>query len=217
MKGPTVKGPTVKGPTLFRSSSNLVEAVRSAWKEEPIRVGATLLFVAISLFGAKEYMYARGYRVQGGGSAALGIYRLEGGVHRPLERGDMVAVCLDGWPALMAKERGYLPLGSCPSGITPILKEVRGVAGDRIRVVEGRLVIGLERQPPLSETDSEGRTLEPVRDWGGVVPEGEVWLTGLTRRPRSWDSRYFGPIPESWVLSLVEPVQLIRGSPPGWT
>jgi type IV secretory pathway protease TraF len=37
-----------------------------------------------------------------------------------------------------------------------------------------------------------------------IVPKGMVWLYG--NEPRSFDSKYYGPVPESNVLALLKPV-----------
>ena len=60
------------------------------------------------------------------------------GIHqrvRPaVERGAWVAVCLESDAAELARERGYVIDGSCPSGLTPVFKRVVGIPGDRIRI-----------------------------------------------------------------------------------
>jgi conjugative transfer signal peptidase TraF len=72
-----------------------------------------------------------GYRVNLTPSLPVGLYRF---VKGPLQRGQIVAFCLDD-PAFvqLARERDYLAAGSCPSGLRPLLKEIAGLAGDNIR------------------------------------------------------------------------------------
>lgn len=57
----------------------------------------------------------------------------------------------------------------------------------------------------VAEHDSAGRTLQHV-EWGRhVVRPNEVWVFGFND-PRSWDARYFGPIPISSVRGNLKPV-----------
>jgi type IV secretory pathway protease TraF len=44
-----------------------------------------------------------------------------------------------------------------------------------------------------------------VPDGRYVIPPGEVWLVS-TFSPRSWDSRYFGPVPASAIVSALTPL-----------
>jgi type IV secretory pathway protease TraF len=53
--------------------------------------------------------------------------------------------------------------------------------------------------------DSIGRRLPHV-PWGRrQVAPGEVWLFGF-HNVRSWDARYFGPVPLSEVRAALKPV-----------
>ena len=53
--------------------------------------------------------------------------------------------------------------------------------------------------------DSTGRALRHVA-WGKrQVGTDEVWLFGFNNR-RSWDSRYFGPVPSGALRGAVQPV-----------
>ena len=53
--------------------------------------------------------------------------------------------------------------------------------------------------------DSIGRPLPHVA-WGRYrVAPGEVWLFGF-HNSRSWDARYFGPIPLSGVRGVLKPI-----------
>ena len=53
--------------------------------------------------------------------------------------------------------------------------------------------------------DSKGRPLGRVPDGRYAVRPGEVWLIS-TYSPRSWDSRYIGPVPASTIVSALRPV-----------
>jgi type IV secretory pathway protease TraF len=63
---------------------------------------------------------------------------------------------------------------------------------------------------PLRQ-DSDGRPLMRVPDGRYVVHRGEVWIVS-TFSPRSWDSRYFGPVPTSAIVSALSPVWVFKES-----
>lgn len=144
-------------------------------------------------------------RINWSGSAPLGLYATS--VKTSLSRADLVVVCLQGTLATRGRARGYLAAGSCPNGTSPILKQVFAIAGDEVElrgetfVVNGQ-VIGRSRR--LGE-DSRGRPLEALPFGRNVVREGEIWVLGIYRA-RSWDSRYFGPIPVSSVVGVARPI-----------
>ena len=138
-------------------------------------------------------------------AASAGVYRLA--ADEPLKRGALVAACL---PANVAQEglaRGYLRTGACPGGAEPVAKLIAALPGDTVEVERGWVAINGARLPHsrVAERDSAARTLPHV-PWGqrSVAP-GEVWLFGF-HDPRSWDGRYFGPIPISNVRGMLKPV-----------
>ncbi len=75
-------------------------------------------------------------------------------------------------------------------GLTPLIKPVAAVAGDRIEQgpqglrINGVLVAQSKKRPKVPDFQVP---------WSYVVPAGHVLL--LSPRPQSFDSRYFGPVP----------------------
>lgn len=57
---------------------------------------------------------------------------------------------------------------------------------------------------PLTH-DSTGRPLKPWAFGRFTVSPGTVWVAS-SHHPRSYDSRYFGPIPSSCIRSHVRPL-----------
>src|SRR5881628_3547975 len=136
-------------------------------------------------------------------SAPLGLYRR---VDQPVVRGVLVVACVPPAAARLARVRGYLAGGSCPGGTQPVLKRVGAVPGDLVDLEPYGLAVNRERLPDSAPavSDSRGRPL-PHAPWGRtVVAPGEVWLMGVGTT-RSWDSRYFGPVPLDHVHA-VRPV-----------
>jgi signal peptidase I len=88
-----------------------------------------------------------------------------------------------------------------------VLKVIGGLSGDEVDVESGWIAVNGKRLDNSATVtrDSVGRLLTHVV-WGKrrVAPE-EVWLFGLNNR-RSWDSRYFGPIPLRAIRGVAEPL-----------
>ena len=135
-------------------------------------------------------------------SLPLGVYRP---IDAPVTRGAIVVVCLPLAIGRLARERGYLGYGPCPGHVERLGKRVAAVAGDTVETfaegvrINGFLIPGSRRL----ERDSRGRRL-PVAERKIVVRPGELFLLA-TDNPRSFDSRYFGPVAvaDPIVVALV--------------
>jgi conjugative transfer signal peptidase TraF len=135
-------------------------------------------------------------------SCAKGFYRVVDG---PLRRGELVAACLSANAGQEGLARGYLGRGDCPGGAEPVLKVIAGLRGDQVDVEAGWISVNGERlaRSATIARDSAGRLLTHVA-WGKrQVGRDEVWLVGLNNL-RSWDSRYFGPIPLRAIRGVAE-------------
>jgi conjugative transfer signal peptidase TraF len=133
---------------------------------------------AVLLAAALSYAWSAGYRFNVTPSLSTGIYKLSPGAPG---RGDCAVFCLEGEFAELARERGYLQAGSCPSGLRPLVKQVAGLPGDTI---PGDLAI--------RPADSLGRIMPSILP-EGIIPPGMALL--LTEHPGGFDSRYFGLAP----------------------
>ena len=126
-------------------------------------------------------------------AAPAGVYRV---VSAEFQRGDLVAACL---PIAIAQEglaHGYLRTGACAGNAEPVGKIVSALAGDVVEIEPGWVTVNGVRfkHSAIAARDSAGRPLLHV-GWGTYrVGAGQVWLFGFNDR-RSWDSRYFGPVP----------------------
>ena len=162
------------------------------------------LFVAagllIVLFAAG---WSGGLRINTTPSEPLGLWRIV-----PLSRsvlpGETVFVCPPDNAAMHeARERGYLRPGLCSGGFGPLIKTVIAVAGQRVDVTDHIAVDGVPIPGSrIIEKDAQGRPLR--HDQSRRVRPGEVYLH--SDFIGSWDSRYFGPVPESGVLGLAQEV-----------
>lgn len=133
-------------------------------------------------------LYAGGLRWNVTASAPRGFYA----VTDPAQA-SYLSFCPD--DGGLSAQRGYRPYGLCPDLRESILKPITAKPGKWVRVtpqgtwIDGRL---LPNTAPLA-VDSRGRTLTPWPFGDYRLGLGEFW-TVSSYDPRSYDSRYFGPV-----------------------
>jgi conjugative transfer signal peptidase TraF len=143
------------------------------------------------------------FRVNTTPSYALGLWRIERPV-APIKVGDLVFICMPAGPGLtLGLERGYLRSGLCPGGAGPLIKTVAALPGEHVEVRRAVTVGGRAlAHSGVRLIDAEGRALDAYS--GGVVPPGHLYLH--SDYAGSYDSRYFGPLPDAGLLGLARPV-----------
>jgi conjugative transfer signal peptidase TraF len=137
-------------------------------------------------------------------AAPAGIYRV---IDSPPARGVLVAACLPIAVARTGLTRGYLGAGDCPAGAEPVAKMIGAMPGDGVEVEPDWVAVN-DMKFTNSQTaarDSAGRQLAHVPSGARRVGEGEVWLFGFNNI-RSWDARYFGPVPLANVRGVLRPL-----------
>lgn len=152
---------------------------------------------------------AGGLRVNASPSMPIGLWREAAPGNEPIPRGSVVIACPPEDAARLAVARGYLASGDCPGGSQPLLKPVGATAGDMVVVAPGALIAPDLGPLPILPADGAGRPLESAPLGVHRVGAGEVWLLS-DESPRSWDARYFGPIPRAAVRGIATPVLVRR-------
>ncbi len=151
-------------------------------------------------------------RVNVSPSLPRGFYcRLPG---RRLTAGTLVTLCLPPGASALYRDHARAPTGSCPDRLPPFLKAVAATGGDPVTFRPEGLRVAGELLPASAprRLDSAGRVL-PHFPYGTYrLPPGTVWL--YAPEPRSFDSRYFGPLPAAVVLYPVMPLWLFAPPPP---
>ena len=149
---------------------------------------------------------AFGIRLNTSPSLPFGLYRVTTDTSAPL-----VEFCPMEPVASLANARGYRQAGSCPDGGTPLMKPIVARGGDIVDVTAAGVAVNgsqLRNSSALSR-DTAGRPLTPWADGRYVVPAGMVWLIS-DYHPRSFDSRYFGPVSEALIKEHVRPLLVLR-------
>jgi signal peptidase I len=81
------------------------------------------------------------------------------------------------------------------------VKRVVGLPGDRLRIEDGRVIRNGKPEPDAyaSPCDGQAGCTFPGTI---VVPRGDYYMMG-DNRPDSDDSRYWGPVPASWLIGTA--------------
>lgn len=144
-------------------------------------------------------------------SVPVGIYRLAPPSARMrIQRGALVAVCLPAVAAELGRLRGYLSLGVCPHHTEPLLKIIAAVAGDYLAIsATGVAVDGCFLPNSRALTlDAAGRPLRPWPEGRYRLRRGQLWL--YADNARSWDSRYWGPVPAIAVVGSARQIVVVN-------
>lgn len=148
--------------------------------------------------------YILGMRINDTRSVAKGVYW---SVDEPIGRGRYVTFCPPDTAVFrMARHRGYISIGFCPSNYAGLMKFVAGVPGDTYRFTEDGLYINealIANTKPIHE-DGSGDKL-PVLSETGKLGQGEYILMG-NAVANSFDARYYGIINQDRIQSVVIPL-----------
>jgi conjugative transfer signal peptidase TraF len=149
--------------------------------------------------------YTLGLRWNATSSMARGLWRVTA-FHHPVRSEDVV-LCLPEAAGRLGRARGYLDAGDCPGETEPLIKTLAAVPGDRVVVSGDGITINGTPVPgskPLPRDDL-GRPLTAADPGIYVVGDGEAWIIGGNDR-RSFDSRYYGPVPLVGIRGRAVPL-----------
>jgi conjugative transfer signal peptidase TraF len=157
-----------------------------------------LLLGVTPMVGIFALFHSAGLRINTSASLPVGLYILSAA-------GRLVEFCPDDQG--LSARRGYRAKGICPDGAAPLLKPVIGKAGDEIVLSPAGMAVNgmlLLHTGPL-DRDSVGRLLTHWPFGRYTAAPGTLWVAS-SYNPRSYDSRYLGPIAKSAVRARLRPV-----------
>lgn len=162
-------------------------------------MGVFAIGASTALLGA-----AAGFYLNTTVSIPRGLYR---SVDAPLAPGRLLVVCppVEG-AFVMARERQYIPYGSCPGGYAPLMKRALAAKGDHVEVTPRGVSINgrLARNSAQLQTDAAGRPMPPLL-FARELATDEIFLMG-DESAVSFDGRYFGPVSTKRIRAVVTPV-----------
>ncbi|MCL6655154.1 conjugal transfer protein TraF [Agrobacterium rubi] len=157
--------------------------------------GAIAALVAVAYVGS--------FRLNLTPSEPLGLWRIVA-LQRPVEVGDLVFICPPPTASFEeARRRGYVRRGLCFGGFAPLIKTVAALPGQHVEISANVTVDGVPLASSIVRaSDGEGRPIAPFKT--GIVPPKNLFLHSSFAS--SYDSRYFGPVPDTGLLGLARPV-----------
>lgn len=131
-----------------------------------------------------------------------GVYMRGHGLPR---RGDIVALCLPEPYQSFGLARFYIAKGHTCQKSESLIKQVVALPGDTVVLGDHDMQVNHVTYPyPTADHDGAGRILfHPPR--GVYYHTTGYWLIG-THAANSWDSRYWGPLDKTMILSVLKPV-----------
>jgi conjugative transfer signal peptidase TraF len=143
-----------------------------------------------------------GLRINTSPSLALGLY-----IITTDNSASLVEFCLAGPLGTVSLRRGYRDRGVCDDGGAPLLKPLIAGPGDVVQLSPRGICVNgvlLANTAPLSK-DTKGRPLKTWPFGRYRVAPGTVWVAS-SYQPRSFDSRYFGPISTATIRHRLKPL-----------
>jgi|TARA_R110002167_G_scaffold184717_1_gene385201 conjugative transfer signal peptidase TraF len=187
------------------TANNLAYRMSNTKRSKANKVFCWVLVVFLIIwFAGMVSIKVFGVRYNFTNSMKTGFYTMD---HKEAyQLGDTVEVCLPNKFANLGFKRSYLMSGSCPDGIQPLVKEIIGVPGDVIDVThKGMTVNGTFYDAPQHSKDSKGRPLETFEAHNLKIKGYLVY--GKNDYQLSWDSRYYGVLPSSSIVSVMSYAQ----------
>jgi conjugative transfer signal peptidase TraF len=161
-----------------------------------------LLATAITFISTIGIAGIAGVRWNPTASVRTGLYIITNDANAPL-----VAFCPTGEAATEAIARGYRPRGlQCPDKYAALLKPVAARAGDTVEVSQNGISVNGRLLPNTAsfKTDVKKRPMHVWPNGTYIVQPGTVWVLS-TYNKYSYDSRYYGPIQLSTVITHAKP------------
>ncbi|MBQ5469717.1 MAG: conjugative transfer signal peptidase TraF [Acetobacter sp.] len=162
------------------------------------------IFIVLTL-STLAFVQQAGLRINTSPSIPIGIYRI---TSEPIKVGNYVLLCPENKePFITAQKRGYIGTGYCPGGLGYMFKRVAALPNDIITTTANGMQINGKLYPDSKpfKHDALNRVLPVWHATQTRLKAGEVVL--MTQGDKnSFDARYFGPLPQQQIISVVQPV-----------
>ena len=124
-----------------------------------------------------------------------------------LPSANLVEFCPQGTAAAISLSRQYRTAGACPDGGAPLLKPAVAFPGDQVQVSADGIRVNGQLLPNSTGRfrDHLQRPLDPWPYGTYRVEPGTVWVIS-SFNSYSFDSRYYGAIPESSIRHHLRPL-----------
>ena len=165
------------------------------------RMAILVVAISASLFALFAITGTAGIRINATPSLPIGLYVKADASSKLIE------FCPVGPSAWLAASRGYRAAGDCADGASALLKPIIAKAGDVVDLTAAGISVNAHFVPntaPLS-LDTKHRPLKHFPYGRYVVAQEEVWVAS-SYNARSFDSRYYGPVPIYGIREHLRPL-----------
>jgi len=193
--------------TIATILSAAIAIVAAAHKRMARAIKLTAIAAVIAI--AVVVLHDARLRINFTSSMPIGVYSLTPLPADGVERGTLVAACAPLRAAEIGRQRDYLAPGPCADRTELLLKFVVAIAGDEVDVTPAGVAVNgypLDLSVPAAR-DRSGRKLTPWPRGRYRLSAGQVWL--YAANGRSWDSRYWGPVPTDYVRASASPLLVV--------
>ena len=169
------------------------------------RVAAALVFGGLAILVVGAAARAAGARINTTKSIPIGLYWTSSA---PVEKGAYVLFCPPARAVFEeAKARGYLGAGFCPGGYGYLMKRVLATKTDTVSVADDGVRVNGELLPLSTPrpADGAGRPMPRYPAVPHTLGDSELLLMSDVSAT-SFDSRYFGPIDQSQIETVIRPL-----------
>lgn len=172
-----------------------------------LATAASLALAVVCYFIAPNTGF--GLRLNHSNSIPIGLYRT-------VKQSNILVFCPDAAVSAETIHRHYrewrrLGAERCADGYEPIVKTIAAVPGDSVVVTPSYIAVNDHILPHTAALsfDHQHRAMQPWPPGTYSVAPGTVWVLSTTNA-NSYDSRYFGPVPDSWMRGYVAPLWTFR-------
>ena len=166
------------------------------------------VLAGVAALSVAAFAFSSGIRINHTPSLPIGLWRISP-AKAPVVGGQIVSFCPPDIAIFRAalRERIIGP-GHCPGGSEPMLKPVIAITGDEVHLTEPEIIVNgvvVPHTARVSLADVPILSEHVVPPGSYRVRQGEFWVTS-TSHTRSFDSRYFGPVPLEQVQGTADPI-----------
>ncbi len=153
-----------------------------------------------------------GYVINYTGSMPYGLYKETPLKLHSVKIGMDVLICVPDKAVKDGISKGYIKSSdACANGGEAIIKKVIAISGDQVSIGDNKITVKHQGETksypaPIQKVSLSG---QPVTGWATqktYMLKDQVWAYGAYEYQYSWDSRYFGAVPESHILYQLTPI-----------
>jgi len=177
-----------------------------------IVLGGWLFCLLWAICIGSAYLY--GIRYNPTNSIPSGFWRVSK-TAKTFHYGQVISICPTNTTVFrLGHTRGYLGSGMCKGGYQPLLKPIAALPGDKVTVTRSAIWVNgkVLQNSSMLPNDSNGRPMPQIRLGRHIVPAGSVWLIS-SYNPKSFDSRYYGPLPIRNIEGVAKPIWVRSEAP----